>query len=162
MTKMSLTLAAVLALGLSSGLSLAQEDAEPVPIPLDPSTVDFSGTWNYATSNHTVSGDCPNGSPMDGTLAITQTGSEVGLMVMSGAVCNPASMCMYDGAIDDEYLLVSNTDTVDEEGGSATNALRLHFYSASEGRGESSSSYVHPEGFECQWSHQVLIWRSEG
>jgi hypothetical protein len=161
MKKTSLTLATVLALALCATSSLAQEKTDPTPIPLDPSTVDFTGTWNYSTSNHKVSGDCPNGSPMDGTLAITQTGNEVGLMVTSGAVCNPASMCMYSGGIDDEYLLVSNTDTVDDEGGSATNALRLHFYSSSEGRGESSSSYVHPKGFECQWGHQILVWRSE-
>ena len=138
----------------------ASTDDTP-PISLDPGTVNFTGTWQYSTFNHKVSGRCPNGSPMDGTLAITLTGAEVGLMVTSGATCNPASMCMYSGGIDDEYMLVSNTDTVDEEGGSATNALRLHFYSASEGAGESSSSYVHPDGFECQWSHNILLWRSE-
>lgn len=161
MTKISLALVTIVAFGGTAGGSMAQSDIEPTPIPLDPSMVDFAGTWQYSTSNHRVSGDCPNGSALDGTLAITRNGTEVGLMVMSGAVCNPASMCMYSGGIDDEYLLVSNTDTVDDEGGSATNALRLHFYSAAEGQGVSSSSYVHPKGFECQWSHDILIWRSE-
>lgn len=161
MTKLSWVLATIFALSNMAGSAVAQDDIEPTPIPLDPSTVDFAGTWQYSTANHTVSGACPNGSAMDGTLAITRNGAEVELMITSGAVCDPASMCIYSGGIDDEYLLVSNTDTVDDEGGSATNALRLHFYSAAEGRGVSSSRYVHPSGFECQWSHDILIWRSE-
>lgn len=140
----------------------AAGDLEPVPLPVDPSKVDITGTWNYSTANHQVSGACPNGRPMSGTLDITQSGGEIGLMVTSGAVCNPASMCMYSGAVAEGAVLVSNTAVVDEEGGSASNALQLFFSSAANGRGTSASGYVHPEGFECQWSHDILLWRPEG
>ena len=70
-------------------------------------------------------------------------------------------MCRYDGGLDDEFLLLTNTGTVDDEGGTVTNALRLHFYSATEARGASSSRYLHPKGFECQWSHDLLLWRPD-
>ena len=141
--------------------ALAASDIEPVPLPVDPASVDFTGSWNYSTANHQVSGACPNGSPMDGTLEITQSSGEVGLMVTSGAACDPASMCMYSGAIAEGAVLVSNTAVVDEESGSASNALQLFFSSAANGSGISASGYVHPEGFECQWSHNILLWRSE-
>ena len=151
---------AVLAACLVVGTALADE-TPLLPVPVDPEKVDFTGTWNYSTANHTVSGRCPNGTPMAGTLFISHTGGEAGVMVQSGAVCNPASMCMYSGGILEGALVVSNTDTVDEEGGSASNAMQLFFGSASEGWGGVSSSYVHPKGFECQWRHDIRLWRSE-
>ncbi len=161
MNRLTLILATVTAVVGYSASAAAQGDIAPVPIPLDPATIDITGTWNYSTANHKVSGDCPNGSPMNGTLAITREGAEAGLMIMSGATCDPASMCMFGGGLTGEYLLVSNTDTVDEEGGTATNAIQMFFSSPAQGSGSASSSYVHPEGFQCQWSHDVLIWRSE-
>lgn len=151
----------IAALWYGAAAALAESDIPLVPLPLEAENVEFTGTWNYSTSNHQVAGDCPNGTPMSGTLAITQSGGEIGVMFTSGAVCNPASMCMFSGAIKDGQLVVSNTAIVDDEGGSASNALRLFFYSASEGGGESASGYVHPKGFECQWKNMIDLWRSE-
>lgn len=146
---------------LSALPALSQQDVPPEPIPVDPAMIDISGTWSYSTSNHQVSGDCPAGTPMAGTLSISTDGGAVGLMLETGARCDPAAMCMFDGAVADGAVLVSNTATVDDEGGSATNAMQLFFSSPGAGRGSVSSRYVHPKGFECQWSHDIALWRSE-
>ncbi|WP_324754299.1 hypothetical protein [Roseovarius sp. Pro17] len=138
----------------------AQDGIPPVSLGIPADKFDFTGTWNYSTSNHNVSGRCPNGKPMSGTMQITHSGAAVGLMISSGATCNPGSMCIFDGAIDSGgQVTVSNTDTVDEEGGEATNAMRLFFLSEELGAGLAASGYVHPDGFECQWSHYIQIWR---
>lgn len=151
---------AAFALVATSQFSMAQGDVPLVPPGISADTFDFSGSWNYSTSNHNVSGQCPNGTPMSGAIAITHANAAVGLMISSGATCDPGSMCMFDGAIDESgQLLVSNTDTVDEEGGEATNAMRLFFLSEELGAGFVASGYVHPKGFECQWSHYIQIWR---
>lgn len=143
-----------------SQVAMAQDDVPLVPLGIPAEKFDFTGTWNYSTSNHNVSGQCPNGTPMSGTIAITHANAAVGLMISSGARCDPGSMCMFDGAVDESgQLLVSNADTVDDEGGSAANAMRLFFLSEELGAGFVASGYVHPGGFECQWSHYVQIWR---
>lgn len=140
--------------------AMAQDDIPLVPIGVPADKFDFTGTWNYSTSNHRVSGQCPNGKPMSGTMEITYSNAAVGLMISSGATCDPATMCMFDGSIhQDGQLVVSNADTVDDEGGSAANAMRLFFLSEELGSGFVASGYVHPGGFECQWSHYVEIWR---
>ncbi|MDJ0627037.1 MAG: hypothetical protein QNJ44_02155 [Rhodobacter sp.] len=146
---------------ISAQSALATNEPEPAMLPIDAENIEFAGTWNYSTSNHQVSGRCPNGTPMAGTLDLTYGGGEVGLMVSSGATCNPGSMCMFSGSIMDGQLVVSNVDTVDDEGGIATNAMRIFFTSPEEGAGEVSSSYSHPDGFECQWSHRITLWRSD-
>jgi hypothetical protein len=141
-------------------VSSAQAEVPIVPIGISADDFDFTGTWNYSTANHRVAGACPNGAPMSGTLALTQSAGAVGLMLTSGAVCDPASMCLFDGAIDENgQLIVSNADTVDDEGGSVANAMRLFFLSDEMGAGFVASGYVHPSGFECQWSHYVELWR---
>lgn len=152
-------LISILFVALVAGTAWAQIESAPLPVPAE--KIDFAGSWNYATSHHRVSGVCPNGAPMSGTLEITRNGAAVGLMVTSGAVCDPPSMCLYDGAIEDGQLILSNTAVVDEEGGSASNALRLFFTSPTAGSGEAASGYVHPKGFECQWSHRIALWRSD-
>jgi len=150
----------VLAIAAMSRFAMAQDDIPLVLLGIPADKFDFTGTWNYSTANHNVSGRCPNGQPMSGTMEITHSGAAVGLMLSSGATCNPGSMCMFDGSIDDSgQLIVSNTDTVDEEGGSAANAMRVFFLSEELGAGFVASGYVHPDGFECQWSHYVQVWR---
>lgn len=140
--------------------AMTQDDMPLVPLGIPAGNFDFTGTWNYSTANHNVSGRCPNGQPMSGAMEITHADAAVGLMLSSGATCNPGSMCMFDGSIDENgQLIVSNADTVDEEGGSAANAMRVFFLGEELGAGFVASGYVHPDGFECQWSHYIQIWR---
>lgn len=143
-----------------SQITMAQNDIPLVPLGIPADKFDFTGTWNYSTGSHQVSGQCPNGEPMAGTMEITHAGAEVGLMLSSGATCNPGSMCMFDGAVGESgQLVVSNADTVDDEGGSAANAMWIFFVSEEMGAGFVASGYVHPDGFECQWSHSFRMWR---
>ncbi|MBY4893370.1 hypothetical protein KUL25_11400 [Rhodobacteraceae bacterium N5(2021)] len=138
----------------------AQQDIPLVPIGISAEDFDFTGTWNYRTANHSVAGACPNGSPMSGTLEITHSGDAVGLVLTSGATCDPGSMCIYDGAIDDDgNLIVSNTATVDDEGGTAANAIHIFFLTDDMATGHAGSGYVHPSGFECQWSYFIELTR---
>jgi hypothetical protein len=150
-----------LALAVSvSSLAARAEDAAKPPL-LDPrqEAAALSGTWDYATSNHTVSGPCPIGAPMKGQLVIAAEGDRATLSIVSGAVCSPASLCEFSGELTATQMIVSNTDTVDDEGGTATNAVFLSFVALTEGFGKSSSRYVHPEGFECVWGHDLAVSR---
>jgi hypothetical protein len=141
----------------------AQAPGEPTPIGIDSDIADLDifGTWNYSTSNHKVQGKCPNGTPMRGTLQISRGAGGLGLQVMSGAVCNPASMCSYTGEFNSGNALFSNVDDVDDEGGTASNAMNLHFSSEESGWGEVSSTYTHPKGFECHWTHHITLTRKK-
>jgi hypothetical protein len=153
------TLLASLAFLSLATLSRAQDEMPPVPLPGNAANMDITGTWSYSTFDHRISGRCPAGQPMAGTLIIGQKENSLDVFIQSGAVCNPVSMCSYTGAIIDGNVVVSNTDTVDDEGGSATNAMRLYFFSETSGGGQVSSRYVHPEGFECHWSHYMKLSR---
>ena len=141
----------------------AQSPGEPAPIGIDSdiADLDISGTWNYRTSNHRVSGKCPVGTPMAGTLMISKEAAGLGLQVMSGARCEPASMCSYTGEINSGNALFSNVDDVDDEGGMASNAMNIHFSSNEGGWGVVSSSYTHPAGFGCQWTHHITLTRNK-
>ena len=66
-------------------------------------------------------------------------------------------MCTFTGTLAGNNLLVSNADTVDDEGGSAGNALNLTVYNNGFISGDGSSSYIHPEGFECHWSYSITL-----
>ncbi len=160
--KRLLTLLASLAVLLTlTSILHGQDDIPLVRLPIDPSTIDISGDWSYSTSDHQVSGKCPAGTPMTGILAIAEKENAIDVVVRSGAVCRPASMCSYTGEIKGVDVVVSNIDTVDDEGGSATNAMRLYFFSDTSGGGQVSSRYIHPGGFECAWSHYIELNRSK-
>ena len=110
----------------------AQDPGEPTPMGIDSdiADLDISGSWNYSTSNHKVQGRCPVGTPMSGTLMISLGADGLGLQVMSGATCRPASMCSYTGEIVSGNALFSS---VDDEGGMASNAMNIHFSSEESG-----------------------------
>ena len=138
-------------------------DIQPVPlVPVDPTEFDFTGVWEYVTSGHTVSGVCnAPGNLMSGLLDIQVAGGVVSLKLVSGAVCDPASMCDYTGEVGAGYLLVSNTGTVDDEGGEVTNALQLFFLNENQGFGQGGSYYLHPKGYECRWSYDFYYIHPE-
>lgn len=143
-------------------LARSEDDMPPQPLPRNAEDVKYTGTWRYATSNHQVSGACPAGQAMAGTLTITQEDALAQVLIVSGAVCNPAFSCVYSGVIEQGDLLVANSGIVDDEGGKVTNELRLYFFSDESGGGESTSAYTHPGGFACQWSHNLQLMREEG
>lgn len=145
---------------MMSGSIFAQEiPTVPLNKPINPKLINISGTWNYEASMPSVKGMCPAGGPASGTCSLTKGGSGYTLVFLSGRVCKPASMCTFKGTLSGNELVLSNTDTVDKEGGSVTNALRLTVYTNGHLSGEGSSRYVHPEGFECQWSHGLTLTR---
>lgn len=143
---------------------LAQE--MPVPIvpksaddAIDPTSFDISGVWEYATYGHSVAGDCPVGHAFSGIFVLAKEGNAVSLVFETGAKCDPASMCNFTGQYEDGFVSVSVTDTVDEEGGEATSALALYFFSETHGSGNGGSRYTHPKGFECEWSYKFDFHR---
>jgi len=142
----------------------AQDDEIPLvplvdPIPFE--DVDLNGTWNFKTTQPTVSGGCPAGTALAGTAAITQNGNAVSLQYVSGAKCNPAAVCSYEGTLDEEgnQFVVANSVTVDSEGGTVTSAIRLTVYNNEFANGNGTNHYVHPKGFECRWNMNVVFTR---
>lgn len=128
---------------------------------LDPAALDISGAWIYATANHTVLAcdfPAPAGSPMSGHLEIAEHEGGVTAMLVTGATCDPASMCIYEGAITGTLLAVANSDTVDSEGGVASNGWSLIFTAPDNGQGSGTSTYVHPEG-RCAWGYTITVRR---
>jgi hypothetical protein len=142
----------------------AQEDdgLEPVPL-VPPKDVDLNGTWNYRSSQPKVSGTCPPGKALAGTVEITQTGNEVTFKYTSGTKCRPAAVCSYTGFLeykkDNTEFVVANSVKVDEEGGEVSGAIHLNIFSNENGAGSGTSHYVHPKGFECRWDSQITIFR---
>lgn len=139
----------------------AQDLPDSVPISVDAATIDFSGIWAFRSANHTVSGFCPNGTPMVGTLSISQQDGAIALQLLTGATCDPASMCSYTGEIIEGNVVLSNNDVVDDENGEVTNAVNLFFFSEASAGGNVSSRYLHPEGFECVWKYNLELTRPD-
>lgn len=144
-----------------ASVSLAQGDVPLVPLtpPINPALINIAGTWNYTSSGSSVTGMCPPGPAASGTVTISGGAGGYTVVFTSGRACSPASMCTFTGTISGNTLLVSNADTVDDEGGSAGSALNLTVYNNSFISGDGSSSYIHPEGFECHWSYTINLSR---
>jgi len=161
MKKKVLFLFVFLTLILAGSAAFPQEDIPLVPIPpkIDMSKIDITGAWNYTASGSSVTGMCPPGPPNSGIVTITGGGGSYTLVFTSGRTCSPASMCTFTGTLSGNQLLFSNSDTVDDEAGSATNALALAVHSNNRIAGEGSSRYVHPDGFECSWSYTIELTR---
>jgi hypothetical protein len=126
---------------------------------IDPKLINITGTWNYTASASVVTGVCPPGGPASGTCTIIKSGDTYTLKILSGRVCKPASMCTFTGQLSGNSLSLSNTDTVDSERGTATNALGLLVVSNEFIDGRSSSRYVHPQGYEYQWCNTMTLDR---
>jgi len=132
----------------------------PIPIPVD--KLDLNGTWTFQTSHPTVTGGCPAGDALSGTAAITQEGMEVTLSYLTGPECRPAAVCSYAGTLDeDNQFVVSNSVTVDDEGGKVSNEVHLTVFDNGLAKGTSTSHYVHPKGFECTWQMSVSFMRED-
>lgn len=145
-------------------LGASAQEIPNVPLTklIDPKLINITGTWNYISSASVVTGVCPPGGSASGTCTITKSGDTYTLKILSGRVCKPASMCTFTGQLSGNVLTLSNTDTVDSERGSVTNALGLTVYNNEYITGNSSSRYVHPKGFECHWSNTMTLERKLG
>ncbi len=160
MKKAFLCIACAIILGTICSAVTAQEiPSVPLTKPIDPKLINITGTWNYTSSASTVTGMCPPGGPASGTAALTKSGETYTLKIVSGRVCKPASMCIFTGRLTGNTLILSNTDVVDNEKGTVTNALGLQVVNNEFIDGRSSSRYVHPEGHECQWSNTMTLDR---
>jgi len=153
--------ALVLSAAFATPVLAQEEDIPLVPIPIPFDMLDLNGTWNYTTSQPTVSGACPAGSAVAGTAAIGQQGTGVTFQYTSGARCQPAGVCSYTGTIDEEdnQFVVANSVVVDDEGGTVSSAIRLTVFNNGLAKGEGTNHYVHPEGFECRWNMDVTLTR---
>jgi hypothetical protein len=127
----------------------------------DAGEIDLNGVWEFATGNH--QGGCPfagPGFPMGGLMEITQAEGAIAMQIVSGAVCDPASMCAFTGEIADGDLILMNHDTVDEEGGTVTNTLHLVLQSPDFGQGVGGALYNHPK-MQCIWNWDIFFHRPE-
>lgn len=151
---------AFLGLVLLAAPLAAQEGIPVVPIPeiVSPDRVELAGVWNYASYDHAASGPCPAGPEMAGELTIGGTQEALTLIVLSGAVCDPEAVCVYDGRREGDALMFSSTALLDE-GASATSAMRIVFLSPTSAQASVVSRYVHPEGTECEWTHSLSLTR---
>jgi hypothetical protein len=137
------------------------QETEDIEEPLPFEELNLNGTWNFSTPDLTVSGGCPAGSPVSGTAAVTQQGTELTLQYVSGARCDPAAVCSYTGTIDKESneLVFTNSVTVDDDRGTVTSAIVLAVYNNELMDGDGTNHYVHPQGFECQWNMELVFSR---
>ena len=153
----------ILAVILSGGSAFSQSDIPLVPLvkPINPKLIKIIGTWNYNATMPTVQGMCPAGSAASGTLTISKgSGDRPYILVFqSGRVCNPASLCTFNGTLSGNELVFVNEAKVDDEGGEVTNAFRLTVLTNELATGSASSRYVHPDGMECQWSYSITLNR---
>jgi hypothetical protein len=163
MKRMSLCIVIVTYLLMVCYAASAQEiPTAQLTKPIDPKLINITGTWNYTASASVVTGVCPPGGPASGTCTITKSGDSYTLKILSGRVCKPASMCTFTGQLSGNSLTLSNKDTVDSERGTATNALGLTVVSNEFIDGRSSSRYLHPQGYECQWNNTMTLDRKLG
>jgi hypothetical protein len=162
MKKILLFISALCMLGVFVSASVAG-DTPLVPLdpPINPALINIVGTWDYTSSASSVTGTCPPGPAASGTVTITGGAGAYTVVFISGRTCSPASMCTFTGTLSGNTLLVSNADTVDDEGGSAGNALNLMVYNNQFISGSGSSSYIHPGGFECHWSYTINLTRGK-
>ncbi|RPI79921.1 MAG: hypothetical protein EHM45_01005 [Desulfobacteraceae bacterium] len=142
------------------GPALAQEvPIEPLTKPIHPKLINIAGTWNYTLSAQAVTGMCPPGPAASGTCVITKSKTGYTLVLKTGSRCEPKAVCRFTGSLAKNDLLLSNTATVDDEGGTATTAWVLTVFTNQHLSGKGSSRYLHPEGFECQWSYSINLYR---
>ncbi|WP_417809865.1 hypothetical protein [Thioclava sp.] len=97
---------------------------------------------------------------MAGLMEITQANGAISMQIVSGAVCEPASMCSFTGEIAQGDLILWNHDTVDDEGGEVTNTLHLVFQNASLINGVGGAYYNHPK-MKCIWNWDIFAHRPE-
>lgn len=128
----------------------------------DAANIDLAGTWEFATSNH--QGGCPGSGPgfaMGGLIDIAAQGGALRAQIVSGAGCDPASMCSFTGEIVKGDLILWNSDVVDDEGGKVTNTLHLIFINDSIAQGVGGALYLHPKGMSCIWNWDMMMHRPE-
>lgn len=134
----------------------AAQDIPTVPLtkPINPKLINITGTWKYEMISS-------GGPPAAGTCSITGGKGGYTLVLQSGAVCKPKSMCTFTGQLTGNTLILSNSDKVDDEGGSVTNAMNLTVHSNELITGNGSSRYVHPDG-ERHWTETMTMTRKKG
>jgi len=155
-------------------------------------SLDIAGLWQFTMMQPSVSGHCPAGGPTQGQVRITmfgvserggpdlaldlsgdsgETGDETGgeeaspveIDILSGVICNPAALCHLTGSYVGDMLSAGvHSVLVDEEGGRSSNAWSVQFTSDELGSGVSSSNYIHPSGFQCEWTTNFTLFRPEG
>ncbi len=118
-----------------------------------------SGVWKYKTSGHWVKGRCPAPRPGKGKVKLTRKGSKLQVQVLSGMVCRPKSMCSFKGRRKGKLWVVSNSATVDKEGGKASNWLKFVVRTKKKLTGSANSEYKHPSGFTCKWGFKFVVWQ---
>ena len=97
---------------------------------------------------------------MAGIMEIVQKDGAIAMHLETGAKCDPASMCSFTGEIADGDLILWNSDTVDDEGGTATNTLHLIFQNEALAQGVGGSVYKHPK-MTCMWTWDMIMHRPE-
>jgi hypothetical protein len=114
-------------------------------------TFDIAGTWVYSTSQPTVTGVCPAGSPITETCTITQSGESFTLNSSAGTYYGTISGAEYSGATPETV--------VDEEGGTIINTISFTAESTDIALGAATSLYTHPSGVTCLWEYTFSLVR---
>lgn len=120
---------------------------------------DVMGDWNFQTSNNWSKGVCPGGKASKGICKIEQKGDAFTLVFSSGMTCSPKSMCIFKCDVKGGVFNCSNSDKVDNEGGTVTNTLTFALSSSNEAKGKGASRYTHPGGMVCDWGSDIKLWK---
>ncbi len=131
-----------------------------IALPDDP-LLDLSGNWTYSTTGDWVNGVCPSGSPKSGAASIDQDSATFTLALITGAVCEPAEVCVFSGAVSGADYDGSNSVVVDDEGGTVTSFVGFAASSSTTAEGSYSATYV-LDDFSCQWGCDIdLVYAPE-
>lgn len=116
-------------------------------------TFNLTGTWVYSMSNLTVQGVCPVGSPVTEDCTITQTDNSFTLVSSAGSYSGIVSGTDYSGA--------TSLTVVDDEGGTMINYIAFSASSETSASGTGSSVYTHPSGYQCIWTYDITLTKSD-
>lgn len=116
---------------------------------------DFSGEWNYTTSNSWG----PHNKDTSGMCSIVQKGDSFSFVFKTGYRCKPKPVCSLSGAVSGNTYYCSTKDQVDDEGGIVETKMRFSATSKSRASGKFTSVYHHPSGFTIKWGGDICIFR---
>lgn len=124
-------------------------------VPAFAAQYDFSGDWNYATSNSWG----PHNKDTSGTCVVEQQGKTYTFTFKTGYRCEPKPVCSLSGKAEGKTYAFSTKDQVDDEGGIVETKMNFTVTSESSASGTSTSKYVHPSGLTMKWGADIRLVR---
>jgi hypothetical protein len=105
---------------------------------VEQATYDASGEWDFSTSNTYASGGCDPDDPSTGTVTVTQTGTNVTMVVH-----DEYGDTTFDGIVSDDTYYLTTTDIEDDR----TQTINIILTLSSDTSGVGEVTYTETKGF---------------